>query len=87
MIEEPFDEEFGRVLLEEPVLIPVGILTEHGCLDGCLAGLLVELLDLGLPPLDLLFDLLHLPDDLVLLIGEVGDLLLDPLAVHAARAL
>lgn len=87
LIVKPFNEEFGRVLLEEPVLIPFGILTQHRCLDGGLASLLVELLDLSLPPLDLLLDFLHLSDNLVLLIGELSDLLLDPLAVHAARAL
>jgi hypothetical protein len=81
------DEYLCGVLLKEPILIPLGIFTDYLILYGRFVGLLIESVDFGLPLLYLIIELLNLAGEAVLLIGEVGDLLLQSLALLPAHCL
>jgi hypothetical protein len=81
------DQYLGGVFFKEPILIPLSIFTEYLILDGGLVGLLIEAVDFGLTLFYLIIELLDFTGKAVLLIGQVGDLLLDPLAFLAADCL
>jgi hypothetical protein len=78
-----FDENFCRVLLEKPVFIPVGILTEDLILDRCLACLLINAVNSGLPSLNLIIESLKFTSETVLFVSQIRNLLLYLLALEA----
>ena len=78
-----FDENFCRVLLEKPVFIPVGILTEDLILDRCLVCLLINAVNSGLPSLNLIIESLKFTSETVLFVSQIRNLLLYLLALEA----
>ena len=78
-----FDENFCRVLLEKPVFIPVGILTEDLILDRCLVCLLINAVNFGLPSLNLIIESLKFTSETVLFVSQIRNLLLYLLALEA----
>jgi len=81
------DEYLSGVFFKEPILIPLSIFTEYLILDGGLVGLLIEAVDFGLTLFYLIIKILDFSGKAVLLIGQVGDLLLNPLAFLTAHCL
>ncbi len=78
-----FDENFCRVLLEKPVFIPVGILTEDLIFDRCLVCLLINAVNSGLPSLNLIIESLKFTSETVLFVSQIRNLLLYLLALEA----
>lgn len=82
-----FDKDLCRILLEEPILIPLSVFTQDLILDGCFVGLLIESIYLRLSFLDLIIEFLQLPRKPVLFIGQISDLLLNSLAFLTTHGL
>lgn len=62
------DEQFTRLLFEEPVLKPISVFTNRVVLNRGLVGLLVKSFNLDLALFDLFVDLLKFSENLVFLI-------------------
>ena len=81
------DEYLCGIFLKEPIFIPFSIFTENLILYRSLVGLLVETVDFRLALLYLIIELLNLTGETILLICQIGDLLLNLLALEATNSL